>query len=218
MQTRRLTKSEFKATCTPKMHNVTETATDVLDIWPYVDSVAAADLEGHSINDGLVEYVYRSAENRFDHVLVVTRTKNVYLVVVVDLACDSIYGHMLLDLNREYGLAAPSHNNVYGVITAPEGLEPVLRAVEQVVGKGHASIYRSQFNGTATLRLTSETAAFETDRLDEGVQHFFNGSVGGSLQDIADFVRDLSDSLTRSGIEHSFEIYDQQQLVQRIPS
>jgi|SRR6516225_9142445 hypothetical protein len=105
MQSRLLNEDEFKATMTPKMHNVTETATDVLDIWPYVESVPAVDLEGHSIDDRFVEVVYRSDDNCFDHVLVMTRTKNVYLVVVVDLAHDSIYGHRLLDLNREYGLS-----------------------------------------------------------------------------------------------------------------
>jgi hypothetical protein len=105
MQTRQLTEGEFKATTTPKMHSVTATATDVLDIWPYVDSVPATDLESHSIYDRFVEIVYRSDDDCFDHVLVMTRTKNVYLAVVVDLARDSICGHRLLDLNREYGLS-----------------------------------------------------------------------------------------------------------------
>ena len=104
MQTRQLTENEFKTTMTPNMHNVTETATDVLDIWPYVDAVPATDLEGYSIYDRFVDVVYRSDDDRFDHVLVMTKTKNVYLTVVVDLAHDSICGHRLLDLNREYGL------------------------------------------------------------------------------------------------------------------
>jgi hypothetical protein len=104
MKTRRLNEGEFKATMTLKMQDITARATDVLDIWPYVDSVPFTDLEGHSIYDGFVESVYRSGDDRFDHALVMTRTKNIYLVVVVDLARDSIYGHRLLDLNREYGL------------------------------------------------------------------------------------------------------------------
>jgi hypothetical protein len=57
----------------------------------------------------------------------------------------------------------PEGNNVYGIITAPQGLEPVLRAVEQVVGEGRASIYRSQFNGSETLCLRSESADFESE-------------------------------------------------------
>jgi hypothetical protein len=105
MQTRRLTKDEFKATMTLKMHNVQESATDVLDIWPYVHSVPSDDLEGHVIYDPFVDGVYRTEDDHFDHVSVMTKTKNVYLVVVVDLANDSFYGHRLLDLNREYGLS-----------------------------------------------------------------------------------------------------------------
>ena len=90
---------------TPGMRNVTGIATEVLDIWPYVESLPITDLEGHSIFDRFVEYVYRSRDECFDHVLVMTKTKNVYLAVVVDLVRDSVYGHRLLDLNREYGLA-----------------------------------------------------------------------------------------------------------------
>jgi hypothetical protein len=105
MRTRRLKEDEFKATMTPQMHNVTQSATDVLDVWSYVHSVPSADLDGHSIYDRFVEVVYRSDDGRFDHILVMTRTKNVYLAVVVDLVHNSIYGHRLLDLNREYGLS-----------------------------------------------------------------------------------------------------------------
>lgn len=105
MQTRRLSEDEFKATMTPKMHNVTENPTAVLDIWPYVQSVPATDLEGHSIYDTFVEVVFRSDDDNFEHVLVMTKSKNVYLAVIVDLAHDTIYGHRLLNLNREYGVS-----------------------------------------------------------------------------------------------------------------
>lgn len=101
---RRLTEGEFRATMTPKMSEVRATATDVLDVWPYVRSVPPADLEGHSIYDPFVDGVYRTEDGRFDHVLVMTRTGNVYLVFLIDLADDSFHGHRLLDLNREYGL------------------------------------------------------------------------------------------------------------------
>jgi hypothetical protein len=103
--TRRLDEAEFLATMGSRMRNVTEHPGEALDIWPYVDSVPAHDLEDHSINDGLVESVYRSEDGRFDHVLVITSTKNVYLVIVVDRVKITIHGHCLLDLNREYGLS-----------------------------------------------------------------------------------------------------------------
>ena len=72
------------ATFAPTLHNVQDTATDVLDIWPYVDSVPPDNLEGHSIYEPFVDGVWRTEDNRFDHVLVMTKTKNVYLAVIVD--------------------------------------------------------------------------------------------------------------------------------------
>ena len=39
--------------------------------------------------------------------LVTTTTKNVFLVVIVDLRADRVFGHYLLDLNEEYGLDTP---------------------------------------------------------------------------------------------------------------
>lgn len=101
---RNLTDEAFKATMSSPVRDVTQTATDVIDIWPYARSVPAEDLHGHTLWDDFIEAVYRSSDNRFDHVLAMTRTRNVYLVIVVDLIEDSIYGHRLLDLNREYGL------------------------------------------------------------------------------------------------------------------
>lgn len=103
--TRRLTEEQFHATFPEPMRNITDSVEEVLDIWPYVESVPASDLAGHSVYDGTVEAAYRSADERFDHVLVWTRTANVYLIVVVDVQADEVNGHYLLDLNREYGLS-----------------------------------------------------------------------------------------------------------------
>ena len=105
MQTLRITEDDFKATMTPKLHNVQESVTDVLGIWPYVYSVPSNDLEGDVIYEPFVDGVYRTEDEHFDHVMVMTKTKNVYLAVIVDLACGSFHGHWLLDLNREYGLS-----------------------------------------------------------------------------------------------------------------
>ena len=70
---RPLTGSEFKATLTDKMHDVTQTVANVLDIWPYVESVPVADLEGHAIYEHFVEVVYRSDDGYYDHVLAMTK-------------------------------------------------------------------------------------------------------------------------------------------------
>jgi hypothetical protein len=79
----------------------------VLDIEPYVRAVPARDLQGFNVPKELrVEVVYQTQGGTFDLVHVMTGRRNVYLLVVVDNANDRIHGHLLLDLNKEYGLDA----------------------------------------------------------------------------------------------------------------
>jgi hypothetical protein len=76
----------------------------VIDLTPYVDAVPAEDLEGNTLlGNDVVEFVYRSADNVYDHVAFPCQQQNVFLVVVVKLAPDEPYGHHLLNLDNEYG-------------------------------------------------------------------------------------------------------------------
>ena len=75
MKTRLLDATEFKATFAEPMRDVFESATNVLDICPYVAAIPEDELGGHTIIDGRVDYVYRSADSRFDPVLIATRQK-----------------------------------------------------------------------------------------------------------------------------------------------
>jgi hypothetical protein len=113
---RGLTEAEFLATFVEPMRNLSAIAVDhgddipsleggVVDIWPYVAAVPAADLCGEEVRPQAVDGVYRSGDGRWDHVLVATGTQNVHLVVVVDVAADRVHGHHLLDLNAKYGIA-----------------------------------------------------------------------------------------------------------------
>jgi hypothetical protein len=70
----------------------------------YVKSISDDDLEGHDFSSRDVAKVYREPTGRWIHVLVACGTPNVYLVVVVDEPGVSVYGHYLLDLNREYDI------------------------------------------------------------------------------------------------------------------
>ena len=104
MTTRHLTAEEFQATFGEAMRDVVH-VTDVIDIWEYVAVIPKLELSGHTIDGQCVEHVYRTSDDVYDHVLVVTHTLNVYVVVVVDLKSNAIFGHRLLDLNEKYGLA-----------------------------------------------------------------------------------------------------------------
>ena len=113
----------------------------------------------------------------------------------------------------------PEQNNVFGFIEAPQGIAAVLLALEHVVAKGDASIYRSAYNGAETLRLRNNRVELESDPLDDGIKHLFGGGIGGSLEEVTGFVRTMSEALNLAGVEHQFEVYDtSQHLVQRIPS
>ena len=86
---------------TSSFSDVTMTATNVINIWPYVSKIPDSDYAGYSLTQNEeVETVRRNFENTFDLVHVTTATRNAFLVVVVDLKNDNIYGHFILDLNK----------------------------------------------------------------------------------------------------------------------
>src|SRR5688572_24499419 len=83
----------------------------------------------------------------------------------------------------------PRTNNVYSQVIAPDGLRPVLAAVERALGPGNASLYRSRAGGAEVLRIRSDTADFESLPLPGGIEHLLNGAVAGSSDDVAGFAR-----------------------------
>ncbi len=50
-----------------------------------------------------IKYVYRNDTLTFDHVLLPTLHKDVYIVIVVDLVLKVVKGYSQLDLNELYG-------------------------------------------------------------------------------------------------------------------
>ena len=85
------------------MQDVTTTAAQLLDIWPYVEAIPLADLEGFELAD--VAYVYLNPNGHYEHVLIATEEKNVFFVIVIDVKQVKIHGYHLLDLIELYGLA-----------------------------------------------------------------------------------------------------------------
>lgn len=74
------------------------------DYWDYFDSIPSADFEQHDCSAGTVTYVWEHPTRRFQHVLVDSEDKNVFMVLVLDIDSQSVLGHRILDLNQEYGL------------------------------------------------------------------------------------------------------------------
>jgi len=101
---RQLTEAEFEATFATPMRNVTQSAREIVEIWPYAEAAIARDFpDAHTCNWD-AEYVYEDPSARWQHILINTEMPNAYLVIVVEVASKSIVGHHFLNLNRKYGL------------------------------------------------------------------------------------------------------------------
>jgi hypothetical protein len=74
------------------------------DFWPYVEEIPNGDFNGFDCSDGRVEYVYRHPDGRLEHVLINSSDPNIFMVIVLDRAANSVVGHHLLDLPKLYGL------------------------------------------------------------------------------------------------------------------
>jgi hypothetical protein len=108
-------------------------------------------------------------------------------------------------------------NNVYGQIIAPDGLRPVVAAVEVALGPGCASMFSSRGGGAEMLRILSDSADMESLPLPGGMEHLLNGFVEGSVEQIGKLVRALSSAFAEAKIEHSFEVHDGRRVVLSLP-
>ena len=97
----------FKATFGAKMNRVE--GAPPFDFWPYVELIPESDYKGFDCDEGQVSNVWRSDDGRFEHVLIDTQEdSNVFMVIVLDLQAQHVFGHRLLNLNQEYGIDLPS--------------------------------------------------------------------------------------------------------------
>ena len=99
----RLSEAEFKATFDAPMQRVGMDEGPPFDFWPYVDAIPAEDFEGHDCSPGSVTYAYRDESGRYQHVLIDSEARDVFMAVVLDLRAERVVGHHLLDLPKLYG-------------------------------------------------------------------------------------------------------------------
>jgi hypothetical protein len=99
-----LTPQQFKGTMN-NMVDVTETAEAIVDIWPYVEVLVKKDIvHKYVFENQLIESVSRNDTCTYEHVLLPTAEPDTFIVIVIDLIRQAIFGHFKLDLKKEYGL------------------------------------------------------------------------------------------------------------------
>ena len=106
MKVKELTKNEFKSTFSERMKNVTNTVDVIADIWKYINLLNKSEyfIDNYVIEKRLIEKVYRNSEKTYDQILIPTKKNNNFLIIIVDIIQKNIYGHYLLDLNKEYAI------------------------------------------------------------------------------------------------------------------
>ena len=76
--------------------------------WSYVDQIPKEDFRGYDCSEGRVQWVWRSEECRVEHICIDTKEdKDVFMVIVLDLAKKEVVGHRLMDFKHEYGMREP---------------------------------------------------------------------------------------------------------------
>ena len=99
-----LSPEEFINTMSEEMEDVTETADPTVDISPYAEALIAEGLILHNtLEEELIEIVYRNEEGTYDHILLPTDDEDIFIAIVVDLIGERILGHYRMDLNEEPG-------------------------------------------------------------------------------------------------------------------
>ncbi len=95
---KKLTQEEFKATINDPY--ALDDGNPIFDFWSYVDNIPEEDYEGHDCSEGNVYNVYRMNGNDIEHVLILSKTENVFMGIVNDLGKKEVVGHCLLDFNK----------------------------------------------------------------------------------------------------------------------
>lgn len=81
-----------------------EDETSDIDIVSYVESVIYAENLNASVPDLKIDSIYHNGKKTYEHVLLNYGLENFFLVIVVELKDNSVYGYYILDLNKKADL------------------------------------------------------------------------------------------------------------------
>lgn len=100
-----LTEKEFEALCASPFQRLPSDAEPPFDFTNYWDAIPGDDFRGHECC-GDVTYVWVDAAQRYQFVHFDSEDRNVFMVLVLDVAQCRVVGHHLLDLNALYGISS----------------------------------------------------------------------------------------------------------------
>ncbi len=75
------------------MQRVPVDAKPPCDFWNYFEKIPTSDFEGYDCSAGSVSYAWKDPSGRFQHVLIDSPDKDVFMVIVIDLEYLAVLGH-----------------------------------------------------------------------------------------------------------------------------
>lgn len=81
-----LSEADYLATMAEPMKRLASDAGAPFEFWDYFEHIPQTDFCGHDCSAGSVTYVWEHPTGRFQHVLVDSTEKNIFMVLVLDLA------------------------------------------------------------------------------------------------------------------------------------
>lgn len=100
-----LDEASYRSTFGKKMQRVAADGNAPFPFWSYVDGIPKEDFQGYDCSEGSVQWVWRDADGRFEHILIdAKQDKDVFMAIVLDLQKKLVAGHRLMDFKHEYGL------------------------------------------------------------------------------------------------------------------
>jgi hypothetical protein len=100
----RISDKEWPEYFAEPMQQLSEDAEPLFDFWPYVERIPAGDFKGFDCSSGQVGYAYRHPAGKYEHVLINSDDRNVFMVIVLERDTLSVVGHRLLHLGELYGV------------------------------------------------------------------------------------------------------------------
>jgi hypothetical protein len=74
-----LSRTEYLATMAEPMKRLPSNATPPVSFWDYFEATPSVDFEGHDCSEGVVTYIWEHPSGKYQHVLVDSEDKNVFM-------------------------------------------------------------------------------------------------------------------------------------------
>jgi hypothetical protein len=102
---KQLNQEEFIKTMAHGMTDVTKSIEPVIDIWHYARYLYLQGfISAYVIEQELIAKIYRSNDEKYDHILLMGVDENVFSVIIVDNSTRTTHGYYILDLDNQYSI------------------------------------------------------------------------------------------------------------------